>query len=92
MKQAERNPYATVAEAIRFVRSQARRQASLARIAEHVRLSPTHLQRTFSAWAGISPKRFLLFRSMPAAGCASRATCWPPASKPACPAPAGCTT
>ncbi|HEX5801530.1 MAG TPA: bifunctional helix-turn-helix domain-containing protein/methylated-DNA--[protein]-cysteine S-methyltransferase [Azospira sp.] len=61
MTQAERNPYATVAEAIRFVRSQAREQPSLARIAEHVGLSPTHLQRTFSAWAGISPKRFLQF-------------------------------
>jgi len=53
--------YATVAEAIRFVRASARRQPSLDEIAAHVGLSPAHLQRTFSAWAGISPKRFLQF-------------------------------
>lgn len=54
-------PYDTVAAAIRFVRAQARRQPSLGEVAAHVGLSPAHLQRTFSAWAGISPKRFLQF-------------------------------
>lgn len=55
------HPYDTVAEAIRFVRREARRQPSLDEVAAHVGLSPAHLQRTFSAWAGISPKRFLQF-------------------------------
>ncbi|MBT9612542.1 MAG: bifunctional helix-turn-helix domain-containing protein/methylated-DNA--[protein]-cysteine S-methyltransferase [Burkholderiales bacterium] len=53
--------YEIVAKAIRFVRSHSREQPSLDDIARHVRLSPHHLQRLFSEWAGISPKRFLQF-------------------------------
>ena len=56
------NPaYETVAAAIRFVRSHADAQPSLEEIARHVGLSAFHLQRVFSEWAGISPKRFLQF-------------------------------
>lgn len=51
--------YETVAEAIRFIRSHARTQPALEEIAAQVGLSPFHLQRLFSVWAGISPKRFL---------------------------------
>lgn len=51
--------YETVAQAIRFVRQHAARQPGLDEIADQVGLSPFHLQRIFSAWAGISPKRFL---------------------------------
>lgn len=51
--------YDTVARAIRFIRSHARQQPTLDDIADHVRLSPFLLQRLFSTWAGISPKRFL---------------------------------
>lgn len=53
--------YEMVAEAIRFVRTHSRDQPSLDAIAQHVKLSPHHLQRIFSEWAGISPKRFLQF-------------------------------
>ncbi|WP_243360318.1 bifunctional helix-turn-helix domain-containing protein/methylated-DNA--[protein]-cysteine S-methyltransferase [Fundidesulfovibrio terrae] len=53
--------YETVAEAIRYVRGHARVQPTLEDVAAHVSLSPHHLQRVFSAWAGISPKRFLQF-------------------------------
>jgi len=56
----ERNQaYDTVAQAIRFIRSNARQQPTLDDIAAHVGLSPFLLQRLFSTWAGISPKRFL---------------------------------
>lgn len=56
------NPaYETVAAAIRFVRSHAGAQPSLDEVARHVGLSASHLQRLFSDWAGISPKRFLQF-------------------------------
>ncbi|MHB8914201.1 MAG: methylated-DNA--[protein]-cysteine S-methyltransferase [Thiobacillus sp.] len=56
------NPaYETVAAAIRFVRSHAGAQPSLDEVARHVGLSASHLQRVFSEWAGISPKRFLQF-------------------------------
>lgn len=58
---ASQQAYDTVAEAIRFVRNHARQQPSLDEIARHVGLSPQHLQRVFSQWAGISPKRFLQF-------------------------------
>lgn len=51
--------YETVAEAIRFIRRHADIQPTLDEIARHVGLSAFHLQRTFSVWAGISPKRFL---------------------------------
>ena len=53
--------YAIVAQAIHFIRQNARQQPGLEEIAAHVGLSPYHLQRTFSAWAGISPKRFLQY-------------------------------
>jgi AraC family transcriptional regulator of adaptative response/methylated-DNA-[protein]-cysteine methyltransferase len=53
--------YATVAEAIRYIRHNSPEQPGLEAIAAHVGLSPFHLQRTFSVWAGISPKRFLQF-------------------------------
>lgn len=53
--------YDTVAQAIRFIRLNSREQPGLDEIAAHVGLSPFHLQRTFSIWAGISPKRFLQY-------------------------------
>lgn len=53
--------YATVARAIAFIRDSAKEQPSLEAVAAAVRLSPAHLQRVFSEWAGISPKRFLQF-------------------------------
>ena len=51
--------YAVVERAIRFLQDGFRSQPTLAELAEHVGLSEFHLQRVFSRWAGISPKRFL---------------------------------
>ena len=53
--------YETVARAIHFVKQHGSGQPSLQEIAGHVGMSPFHLQRTFSVWAGISPKRFLQY-------------------------------
>ena len=53
--------YKTVARAIRFIRAQAKHQPELGDIASAVNMSEHHLQRIFSAWAGISPKRFLQY-------------------------------
>ena len=53
--------YAAIARAIAFVRDNARCQPSLAEIAAAAHLSEHHLQRLFSAWAGLSPKRFLQY-------------------------------
>jgi AraC family transcriptional regulator of adaptative response/methylated-DNA-[protein]-cysteine methyltransferase len=56
---ARADAYATVEKAIRYLRTHATSQPTLADVARHVGQSEFHLQRVFSAWAGISPKRFL---------------------------------
>lgn len=51
--------YERIARAIEFIVQRADSQPTLAQVAAHVHLSPGHLQRVFSRWAGVSPKRFL---------------------------------
>ncbi|MDO9636224.1 MAG: methylated-DNA--[protein]-cysteine S-methyltransferase [Thiobacillus sp.] len=51
--------YARVAEAIAYLHAHRRAQPDLAAVARHLDLSEPHLQRLFTRWAGISPKRFL---------------------------------
>lgn len=58
---ADNRHYEIVAKAIHYLRLETRQQPSLEELARHVGLSPYHLQRIFSQWAGISPKRFLQF-------------------------------
>lgn len=53
--------YARVAEAIRYLGVNFQHQPSLEELAAHLGLSPYYLQRLFSRWAGISPKRFIQF-------------------------------
>ena len=53
--------YELIEKAIRFIESNAQRQPELDEVAAAVGLSESHLQRTFTRWAGISPKRFLQF-------------------------------
>lgn len=53
--------YARIERAIQYLEQHFRRQPSLDEIADHVHLSPFHFQRMFSAWAGVTPKRFLQF-------------------------------
>ena len=56
------NPdYQLIAEAIAFIRDNAVWQPALEEIAARVGLSPWHFQRKFTAWVGVSPKRFLEF-------------------------------
>jgi len=56
-----RRQYDAVARAIAFIRANAARQPELAEVAAAAHLSEFHLQRLFSAWAGLSPKRFLQY-------------------------------
>lgn len=51
--------YRRVEQAIAFMAEHVDEQPLLAEVAAHVHLSPFHLQRMFSRWAGVSPKRFL---------------------------------
>jgi AraC family transcriptional regulator of adaptative response/methylated-DNA-[protein]-cysteine methyltransferase len=51
--------YDTVKRTLAFISEHWRDQPSLETISEEVGLSPFHLQRVFTRWAGISPKAFL---------------------------------
>lgn len=53
--------YRAVARAISYLNANQQRQPALAELAQHVGLSEYHLQRTFTAWAGVSPKQFLQY-------------------------------
>ncbi|MBT4740708.1 MAG: methylated-DNA--[protein]-cysteine S-methyltransferase, partial [Rhodospirillaceae bacterium] len=53
--------YARVERAIDFLISNRESQPSLDAVAEHVGLSAFHVQRLFTRWAGISPKKFLSY-------------------------------
>ncbi|MCB0183634.1 MAG: methylated-DNA--[protein]-cysteine S-methyltransferase [Caldilineaceae bacterium] len=53
--------YALVAEAIHYLESNYQSQPSLNELATHLHLSPFHLQRLFTRWAGVSPKRFVQY-------------------------------
>jgi len=53
--------YARIAQAITFMRQNQIIQPDLSPVAQHVHLSKYHLQRLFTKWAGISPKRFLQY-------------------------------
>ena len=51
--------YAIIKKALAFITENWREQPSLETIAEEAGLSPHHMQRVFTRWAGLSPKAFL---------------------------------
>ena len=59
--------YIRIERALAFLSERAERQPTLAQVADHVGLSEHHLQRVFTRWAGISPKRFLQFQTVQSA-------------------------
>lgn len=58
---ARSQDYQLIEQAIRFIEANAARQPELEEVAKAVGMSEFHFQRTFTRWAGISPKRFLQF-------------------------------
>lgn len=50
-----------VARAIEYLDTHAPEQPDLADLADHVGMSPGHVQRVFTRWAGVSPKRFVQY-------------------------------
>ena len=56
--------YYIVAKAINYLKIHFRDQPSLDDVANAVNLSPFYLQRLFSEWAGVSPKKFIQFLSV----------------------------
>lgn len=59
--QALSQDYQLIEQAIRFIETNAARQPELNQVAAAIGMSEFHFQRTFTRWAGISPKRFLQF-------------------------------
>lgn len=51
--------YQRIAQAITFLQENYQTQPSLDELAAELHLSPFHLQRLFTRWAGVSPKRFV---------------------------------
>jgi AraC family transcriptional regulator, regulatory protein of adaptative response / methylated-DNA-[protein]-cysteine methyltransferase len=58
--------YYLVEETIRFLVQNYKNQPSLEDIAGAMHISPFHLQRVFTEWAGISPKKFLQYLTIEA--------------------------
>jgi len=56
--------YQRIAVAIEYINSHFKEQPSLDEIASVVGLSPSHFQRLFSEWAGVSPKKFIQYLSL----------------------------
>lgn len=56
----EQNPYhyAVMARAIATIDAHADQPLSLSDLAQTLQMSPSHFQRLFSAWVGVSPKRY----------------------------------
>jgi AraC family transcriptional regulator, regulatory protein of adaptative response / methylated-DNA-[protein]-cysteine methyltransferase len=53
--------YQRMVKAIAFLQTKQSHQPELADLAQHLALSPAHVQRLFTRWAGVSPKRFVQF-------------------------------
>jgi len=57
----EQSDYSRVAQAIEYLEGHYQQQPTLDAVAAHLHLSPFHLQRLFTRWAGVSPKRFVQY-------------------------------
>lgn len=56
--------YQRIAIAIEYSKNHFKDQPSLEQLADIVDLSPSHFQRMFTNWAGVSPKKFIQYLSL----------------------------
>ena len=56
--------YHRIENAITYIAAHFQSQPSLADIAAAAHMSPSHFQRVFQAWAGVSPKKFVQYMSL----------------------------
>ena len=56
--------YQRIAIAIEYIKAHFKDQPSLDELASVVDLSPSHFQRLFTEWAGVSPKKFIQYLSL----------------------------
>lgn len=64
MHQQAQTNFDRIATAIEFIKNNFNRQPNLDVVAAHVHVSPYHFQKMFTAWAGVSPKKFLQYISV----------------------------
>lgn len=64
MNHGRTSDYDRIARAIEFIAARVGEQPSLERVAEEIGLSPHHLQRVFTRWVGVSPKKFLQYLTL----------------------------
>lgn len=64
MHQQAQTDFNRIATAIEFIKNNFNRQPDLDEVAAHVHVSPYHFQKMFTAWAGVSPKKFLQYISV----------------------------
>ncbi len=58
------NNYLNIEKAIQYIEEHFKEQPTLDDISRHLHLSPFHLQKLFTDWAGVSPKKFLQYLSV----------------------------
>lgn len=56
--------YQKIARTIDYIKANFQEQPSLNELAEVANLSPSHFQRMFTDWAGVSPKKFIQYISV----------------------------
>jgi len=56
--------YALMEAALQYIADRREDQPGLEAVAAHLGLSPAHFQRAFSAWVGVSPKRYLQYLTL----------------------------
>lgn len=64
MSDGRTSDYDRIARAIEFIAARVGEQPSLERVAGEIGLSPHHLQRLFTRWVGVSPKKFLQYLTL----------------------------
>ncbi|MEL6477894.1 MAG: bifunctional helix-turn-helix domain-containing protein/methylated-DNA--[protein]-cysteine S-methyltransferase [Pseudomonadota bacterium] len=60
----DRFQYDLMAAALRHIEAHAGEQPSLDEVAAAIGLSPSHFQKVFSQWVGVSPKRYLQYLTL----------------------------
>ena len=56
--------YALIEAAMAWLADMRTEQPSLEDLAEHIGYAPAHLQKVFTRWVGVSPKRFLSYLTL----------------------------
>lgn len=64
MIDTQHHNYHRIEQAIDYIQAHYKRQPSLDEISAAMNISPSHFQRIFSEWAGVSPKKFIQYLSI----------------------------